>query len=77
MTEEFDAVLTGTDTPVNGTVVETAAGVYTFKAIDESIELTIAHNEDGNWERIAGSEPYLSGWVDELAEQIQINNKLV
>ncbi|QXV64600.1 hypothetical protein FPZ42_05945 [Mucilaginibacter achroorhodeus] len=68
--EQFDAVLTGTDTDVNG-VVTANAGVYTFKAIDDSIELSIAKDAEGNWERIAGSEPYLSGWIDELAEQIQ------
>ncbi|MBL4678096.1 MAG: hypothetical protein JKY70_18105 [Mucilaginibacter sp.] len=71
--EEFDAVLTGTDTEVNGTVT-TNAGAYTFKAIDDSLEITITRDGEGNWERISGTEPYLSGWVDELAEQIYTNN---
>jgi len=71
MEQQFEAVLTGTDTPVTGIVTPTGNGVYEFKAIDESMELTIARDSRGNWERIAGSEPYLSGWVDELAEQIQ------
>lgn len=71
--EEFDAVLTGTDTSVNGTV-NTNGTTYTFKAIDDSLELTIARDSEGNWERISGSEPYLSGWVDELAEQIHANS---
>ena len=71
MEQQFEAVLTGTDTPVNGIVTKTADGIYQFKAIDESMDLTIARNSDGKWERVAGSEPYLSGWVDELAEQLQ------
>jgi hypothetical protein len=71
MEQQFEAVLTGTDTPVTGIVTQTDNGVYQFKAIDESMELTIARDSHGNWERITGSEPYLSGWVDELAEQIQ------
>jgi hypothetical protein len=70
MEQQFEAVLTGTDTPVTGIVTETGTRIYQFKAIDESMELTIARNAEGNWERVAGSEPYLSGWVDELAEQI-------
>jgi hypothetical protein len=71
MEQQFEAVLTGTDTPVNGIVTQLNSGVYEFNALDESLQLTIARNEDGHWTRIAGSEPYLSGWVDELAEQIQ------
>ena len=71
MEQQFEAVLTGTDTPVNGIVTQVNSGVYEFNALDESLQLTIARNEDGNWTRLAGSEPYLSGWVDELAEQIQ------
>jgi hypothetical protein len=71
MEQQFEAVLTGSDTPVNGIVTQTNNGIYEFRALDDSLQLTIARNEHGNWERIAGSEPYLSGWVEELAEQIQ------
>ena len=71
MEQQFEAVLTGTDTPVTGVVTQTSSGIYQFKAIDESLDLTIARDRDGNWERIAGSEPYLSSWIAELAEQIQ------
>ncbi|MET3979880.1 hypothetical protein ABIB62_002778 [Mucilaginibacter sp. UYP25] len=70
MEQQFEAVLTGTDTPVNGVVTQNN-GTYEFKALDETLQLTIAKDADGNWERVGGSEPYLSGWVDELAEQIQ------
>jgi hypothetical protein len=71
MEQQFEAVLTGTDTTVNGIVTQKSDGIYEFSALDESLQLTIARNEHGHWERIAGSEPYFSGWVDELAEQIQ------
>jgi hypothetical protein len=71
MEQQFEAVLTGSDTPVNGIVTQKSDGIYEFSALDESLQLTIARNEHGHWERIAGSEPYFSGWVDELAEQIQ------
>ncbi|MCQ6956699.1 hypothetical protein [Mucilaginibacter aquariorum] len=71
MEQQFEAVLTGSDTPVNGIVTQKSDGIYEFSALDESLQLTIARNEHGQWERIAGSEPYFSGWVDELAEQIQ------
>jgi hypothetical protein len=71
MEQQFEAVLTGSDTPVNGIVTQKSNGIYEFSALDESLQLTIARNDHGHWERIAGSEPYFSGWVDELAEQIQ------
>jgi hypothetical protein len=70
MEQQFEAVLTGSDTPVNGIVTKTESGAYQFYSFDESLQLTIAKDNKGHWERIAGSEPYLSGWVDELAEQI-------
>lgn len=73
MEQQFEAVLTGTDTTINGTVTANN-GIYEFNAIDDSLQLTIARNKDGHWERIAGSEPYLSSWTDELAEQIQTAN---
>ncbi|MEB0261867.1 MULTISPECIES: hypothetical protein [unclassified Mucilaginibacter] len=76
MEQQFEAVLTGTDTPVTGIVRENN-GVYEFNALDESLQLTIGRNSEGRWERLAGSEPYLSGWVDELAEQIQTSNNLL
>jgi Na+-translocating ferredoxin:NAD+ oxidoreductase RnfC subunit len=70
-TEQFEAVLTGTDTPVNGIVTKLNNSVYEFRSLDESLQITISRDTNGRWTRIAGSEPYLSGWVDELAEQIQ------
>jgi hypothetical protein len=30
-------------------------------------------DDKGKWNRIDGTEPYFSGWVDELAEQIAIS----
>ncbi|MCD8739619.1 hypothetical protein LT679_03305 [Mucilaginibacter roseus] len=77
MNEQFEAVLTGSDGPIDGIVTELTTGsglAYKFQSIDESLELTIIRNEEGNWERVSGTEPYFSGWVDELTEQIQ-NNK--
>lgn len=73
MEQEFEAVLTGTDTTINGLVTENN-GIYEFNAIDGSLQLTIARNQAGHWERVAGSEPYLSSWIDELSEQIQAAN---
>jgi hypothetical protein len=71
MEQQFEAVLTGSDTAVNGIVTQTNTGVYEFNALDESLQLVITKDADGQWTRISGSEPYFSGWVDELAEQIQ------
>ncbi|MCC8408085.1 hypothetical protein LJ707_04035 [Mucilaginibacter sp. UR6-1] len=78
MNEQTEAVLTGSDGPIDGIVSVIAqegyGEGYIFRSIDGTLELIIARNERGYWERVAGSEPYFSGWVDELAEQIN-NNK--
>ena len=74
MENQFDAILTGSDSPVEGIVTQTNYNGYTqawdFKSIDETLHLVIARDDKGRWMRIDGTEPYLSGWVDELAEQV-------
>jgi len=76
MREQFEAILTGTDGPVDGIVsplnLKNYAQAYEFKSLDDSLHLVIAMNNKGKWQRLDGTEPYLSGWVDELAEQIAI-----
>ncbi|QJD98131.1 hypothetical protein HH214_20755 [Mucilaginibacter robiniae] len=74
MEQQFDAILTGSDSPIEGIVnlinyngVEQA---YAFTAIDNTLHLIIAKDNHGHWVRIAGTDPYFAGWVDELAEQI-------
>lgn len=73
MEQQFDATLTGTDNLIEGTARQVThsgyANAYEFKSIDETLHLVIAKDEDGEWIRIDGTEPYLSSWVDELAEQ--------
>ncbi|MGN6640281.1 MAG: hypothetical protein ACTHJ8_15335 [Mucilaginibacter sp.] len=74
MNEEFEAVLTGSDSPIDGIVrIITYAQygkAYEFQSIDGTLHLIIGKNQKGRWERLDGTEPYLSGWVDELAEQV-------
>ncbi|MVN22944.1 hypothetical protein [Mucilaginibacter arboris] len=73
--EVFETVLAGSDGLIDGLVsTNTQFEVekqYTFSSIDGSLTLIIARDETtGNWKRISSTEPYLSGWVDELGEQI-------
>jgi uncharacterized membrane protein len=74
MGELFDATLTGSEGPVEGIVKQAEfdgfANAYEFTSIDNTLHLTIAKDDDNRWIRVAGTEPYFSGWVDELAEQI-------
>ena len=74
MKERFDAVLTGSDTAVDGVVqkidFDGFPDAYEFESIDNNLHLIIAKDDDGKWVRLAGTEPYLSGWVDELVQQI-------
>jgi hypothetical protein len=74
MEQQFNATLTGTDGPVNGIIQHVTHGgyknAYRFDSIDDTLHLVIAPDEHGNWEKIEGTEPYLFGWVDEMAEQV-------
>jgi hypothetical protein len=75
MEQEFEAILTGSDSEIEGNVVrindDNFGDVYKFTSFDSSLELVIAKNQGSNWLRVAGTDPYFSGWVDELAEQIE------
>jgi hypothetical protein len=73
MTKEFETTLNSAEGPVDGVVTERENGgqAWEFKSIDGTIEVVIAKDEDGEWRRIGGTQPYLSAWVDELAEKIQ------
>jgi hypothetical protein len=76
MKEQFEATLTGTDGPVDGIVnpltLKNYSQTYEFKSLDDTLHLVIAMDNKGRWQRIDGTEPYLSGWDDELAEQIAV-----
>lgn len=79
MKEQFEATLTGTDGPVDGIVnplsLKNYSQAYEFKSLDDTLHLVIAMNNKSKWQRIDGTEPYLSGWVNELAEQVIVANK--
>ncbi|RCH55243.1 hypothetical protein DJ568_08640 [Mucilaginibacter hurinus] len=72
----IEATLTGSDSEVPGTVRQIGYdgfdNAYEFTSIDGTLQLVIARDEDGHWVRVAGSEPYFSGWVDELVEQLKV-----
>ena len=74
MKQQFEAVLTGSDSPVDGVVskinFDGYDNAYEFESIDNNLHIIIAKDDDGKWTRIAGTEPYLSAWVDELVQQI-------
>jgi hypothetical protein len=74
MEQQFKASLTGTEGPVSGIIKSTTFGgyekAYRFDSIDDTLHLVIALDQEGNWQKVAGTEPYLFGWVDEMVEQI-------
>ncbi|WEA01940.1 hypothetical protein [Mucilaginibacter sp. SJ] len=73
MKQQFDAILTGTDSMIEGTAQQVIhpghINAYEFTSIDGTLHLVIAKDGDGEWIRIDGTEPYLSSWIDELADQ--------
>ena len=75
MKQQFEATLSGPDTLVDGVVnkvnFDGFEDAYEFESIDNSYHLVIAKDENGNWIRLAGTDPYLSGWIGELAQQIR------
>ena len=72
--EPFETTLTGSNGKVDGIVkpVKHASfnEIYQFTSLDDSLHLTIAKDYTGKWIRVSGSEPYFSGWVDELSGNI-------
>lgn len=74
MKQQFEAMLSGSDATVDGIVskinFDGFIDAYEFESIDNSLHLIIAKDDDGKWVRLAGTEPYLSGWVQELVQQI-------
>ena len=75
--ETFETTLTGSDGNITGLVTQLSKEAYQFTSIDGALYLTIAKNEHGKWVRLSGSEPYFSGWVDELTEKISAQPKTV
>ncbi|WDF53968.1 hypothetical protein [Mucilaginibacter sp. KACC 22063] len=77
--QAYDVILTGSDGPVEGIarpiVIDGYTQAYEFISVDETITLVVALS-NGQWVRIAGSDPYFTGWADELAEQITKQNTL-
>ncbi len=76
--ETFETNLAGTDGLIDGVVSTTTHQVtgqhYTFSSIDGSLEIEIFKDEHGQWKRLSSTEPYLSGWIDELGDQIDQHN---
>ena len=76
--EVFETNLAGTDGLIDGLVSERTGSDfgrhYTFSSIDGSLEMEIYKDEHGQWKRISGTEPYLSGWTEELGSQIDQRN---
>lgn len=74
MEELLKAKLTGTDSAIDGTIQAITYpnfnNAYEFKSTDGTLHLIIAKEADGQWIRLTGTEPYLSSWIDELAEQV-------
>jgi hypothetical protein len=74
--EVFETVLAGTDGLIDGLVsstIDPGVGVeYTFSSFDGSLTLVIVKDDEGHWKRVSSTEPYLSGWVEELGEQIDM-----
>lgn len=76
--ESFETTLTGSDGSIDGMVDQIVdpsfKETYQFTSLDDSLHLIIGKDFTGKWSRIAGTEPYFSGWVDELAEKIESFN---
>lgn len=75
--ENFETNLAGTDGLIDGVVSTTmhpdSGQHYTFSSIDGSLEIEI-FKDHGQWKRVSSTEPYLSGWIDELGDQVDQHN---
>lgn len=75
--EAFETTLTGSDGDIAGIVTQLSKEAYQFTSFDDALHLTIAKDEHGKWTRLSGSEPYFSGWVDELIEKVAAEAKSI
>jgi len=79
MREQFDVTLTGSDSPIEGIAsaidLPGYSKAYEFKSIAGTLQLVIGMDNSGKWHRVDGSEPYLSGWTDELADLVALAKK--
>lgn len=74
MDTAIEATLTGSDSPIEGTAYRTTyegKEAFEFRSTDETLHLVIFKDTEGHWHRATGTEPYFSGWADELAEQVE------
>jgi len=73
MNRQFETKLRSPQGLVDGVVTEKNADgtAWEFKSIDGTLHLVIARDEEGEWQRIGGTEPYLSSWIDELAAKVE------
>lgn len=73
MKEQFETTLSSPDEAVDGIAgpVGSDGRAWEFKSIDGSVHIIIAMDDRNDWHRIGGTEPFLTSWVDELAEKIE------
>lgn len=77
MRKQFETKLGSPEGPVDGIVsqLNDEASAWEFKSIDGTIHLVVVRNDEGNWLRAGGTEPYLSSWTEELVNDIVTHNK--
>jgi len=75
MKTSINVTLTGSDSPIEGIATPLTydgKNAYEFLSTDETLHLVIASDDQGEWHRVAGTDPYFPGWVDELVEQVSV-----
>jgi len=72
MNRQFETKLSSPQGLIDGVVTRKNEDgtAWEFKSIDGDLHLVIARDEEGEWQRIGGTEPYLSSWIDELAAKV-------
>lgn len=80
MEEEFETTLSGTDGEIDGIVsyltFPKAGNGYEFNSLDGTLKIQIVKDVQGKWFRSGGTEPFLSGWVDELIDKINAKKNI-
>ena len=72
MNRQFETKLSSPQGLIDGVVTRKNEDgtAWEFKSIDGDMHLVIARDEEGEWQRVGGTEPYLSSWIDELAAKV-------
>jgi hypothetical protein len=72
MRKHFETKLGSPEGSIDGIVsqLNDQGSAWDFKSIDGTVHVVITRDNNGDWMRADGTEPYLSSWTEELVRKV-------